>query len=205
MTHAQLNPATTCRGRPREFDIDAALDKAICVFRQRGYHATSINDVSEATGLTTGSLYKAFNDKQGLFITALDRYICQRKHRVDQVTCSAKSGRAKLQALLDNYVQLSCHDEGQQGCLLISCAVDLAVFAPPIQQRVRDAMAYNESLIRELIGFGIKDQSIPSHINPTITARLIFCLLLGMRVTAKTGQQEQDMAAIAKQAMQLIS
>ncbi|KAA5985166.1 helix-turn-helix transcriptional regulator [Pantoea sp. M_5] len=55
------------RGRPRAFDTDAALDSAMLVFRQRGYHATSIGDLGQAMQLTTGSIYKAFTDKQTLF------------------------------------------------------------------------------------------------------------------------------------------
>ena len=61
-------------GRPREFDTDAAIDSALLVFRERGYHATSIKELSDATGLTAGSLYKAFGSKNGLFLAAFDRY-----------------------------------------------------------------------------------------------------------------------------------
>ena len=61
------------RGRPREFDIDEALDKAIPVLCGRGYHGTSINDLADAMQLTVGSIYKAFKDKRGVFLAALDR------------------------------------------------------------------------------------------------------------------------------------
>jgi len=52
------------RGRPREFDIDTALDKAARVFRERGYHATSIADLTEAMELASGNVYKTFKDKR---------------------------------------------------------------------------------------------------------------------------------------------
>src|SRR6201991_2848414 len=61
------------RGRPREFDIDAALDKAVTVFSERGFHATSIVDLTGAMELASGSVYKAFKDKQSVFIAAFDR------------------------------------------------------------------------------------------------------------------------------------
>ena len=61
-------------GRPREFDIDEAVADAIEVFRARGYHGTSVQDLTEGTGLARGSLYKAFHDKRSLFLAALDHY-----------------------------------------------------------------------------------------------------------------------------------
>jgi AcrR family transcriptional regulator len=60
-------------GRPREFDSDAALDKAIARFSEHGYHGTSISDLHACLGLTSGSIYKAWGDKRGLFLAALDR------------------------------------------------------------------------------------------------------------------------------------
>ena len=61
-------------GRPREFDIDEAVESAILVFKSRGYHGTSVQDLTEGTGLARGSLYKAFHDKRTLFLAALDHY-----------------------------------------------------------------------------------------------------------------------------------
>ena len=79
-------------GRPREFDTDAAIDSALLVFRERGYHATSIKELSDATGLTAGSLYKAFGSKNGLFLAAFDRYTRTRSAALRQRTEAARSG-----------------------------------------------------------------------------------------------------------------
>src|SRR6218665_3263436 len=76
------------RGRPREFDRDEALDRAIRIFCQRGYHATSIGELGEAMGLTAGSIYKAFKDKRAVFLAALDRAIrifCQRGYHATSI------------------------------------------------------------------------------------------------------------------------
>src|SRR5262245_39754798 len=74
MAHTAFSPTTSRgRGRPREFDLDAALDKSVRVFRERGYHATSIADLTEAMKLASGSVYKAFKDKRAVFLAAFDR------------------------------------------------------------------------------------------------------------------------------------
>src|SRR5207249_12070658 len=62
------------RGRPRDFDIDKALDKAMRVFWRKGYLGTSLSDLTKSMGINRPSLYSAFGDKQSLFHKALDHY-----------------------------------------------------------------------------------------------------------------------------------
>src|SRR6516225_2999494 len=77
------------RGRPREFDIDAALDKSVRVFRERGYHATSIADLTEAMELASGSVYKAFKDKRAVFLAAFDREAIVRGEKLQRIISTA--------------------------------------------------------------------------------------------------------------------
>src|SRR3954471_4851524 len=62
-------------GRPREFDADEALDKALDVFRQKGFEGASLPDLTRAMGINRPSLYAAFGNKEELFRKALDRYM----------------------------------------------------------------------------------------------------------------------------------
>ena len=71
------------RGRPRSFDVEAAVERAMGVFWSRGYHATALPDLLRATKLSRGSLYAAFGDKHSLFLRALDRYIADALARID--------------------------------------------------------------------------------------------------------------------------
>src|SRR5450830_2066792 len=112
-------PNTRSRGRPREFDLDAALDKAIAVFTEKGYHGTSVSDLSAALELTAGSIYKAFSDKKTVFASALERYIALRGERLQQALGSAGNGREKIRALLALYAQSSQQAEGLHGCLIV--------------------------------------------------------------------------------------
>src|SRR5882757_6578187 len=85
--------ASRGRGRPREFDLDAALDKAVRVFRERGYHATSIADLTEAMNLASGSVYKAFKDKRTIFLAAFDRERERRWGKLQRIIIAAKPAR----------------------------------------------------------------------------------------------------------------
>src|SRR5580692_13025214 len=76
-------PVQLPRGRPRSFDMEAAVERAMGVFWSRGYHATALPDLLRATKLSRGSLYAAFGDKHSLFLRALDRYIADALTRMD--------------------------------------------------------------------------------------------------------------------------
>lgn len=180
------------RGRPREFDIDAALDKAIAIFTERGYHGTSISDLSAALELTAGSIYKAFDDKRAIFIAALERYITLRTERLQQAMKAARNGRERVRALLALYAASSCDDEGRRGCLIVSSAVELAISDPEIADRVARSLDVHEKRLLLFIRQGQEDGSIPAHVEAAATARLLLCVLQGMRIIGKTGRGKRN-------------
>ena len=192
------------RGRPREFDIDAALGKSVRVFRERGYHAASIADLTEAMELASGSVYKAFKDKRAVFLAAFDHEGKKRREKLRQLLSAAECGRDRIRIALNFYAESSHGVEGKRGCLVVSTAAEVATFDAEIARRVTAALSQSETLIVELIRLGQADGSIPAAIDSKVTARLILCLLQGMRVIGKTGRSRKEMMAVADAAMKLI-
>jgi AcrR family transcriptional regulator len=192
------------RGRPREFDIEAALDAAMALFIERGYAAAAISDLGEAMGLTAGSIYKAFGDKRGVFVAALERYTSTRDLRIADHLADAATGRERLRRLIDYYAGNSHGASGRRGCLVIGSARDLALFDSDLRARIENAVAVRESLILDVIRDGQSDGSIPVHVDAEATAKAALCLLYGMRVIGKTGRSEAEMQAIAATAMKLL-
>jgi len=205
MTTAILSPPPRLRGRPREFDMNVTLDKALGVFSERGYHAASISDLTDAMGLTSGSVYKAFKDKRGIFLAAFDHYRAKRRKIIDENVAAAISGREKVQALLNVYADASHGVEGRCGCLVVGSATDLALFDDEAAKRVALAFEQNEQLLVGLIRLGKADGSIPDHIDIAVAARTLLCLLKGMRLVGKTGRSHAEMSAVAEAAMKLLS
>ena len=192
------------RGRPREFDIDAALDKSARVFRERGYHATSIADLTQATELASGSIYKAFEDKRAIFLAAFDREGRTRREKLQRVLSTAKSGRDRIRIMLKFFAECSHGVEGKQGCLIVGTAAELVTLDAGVARRVTAALRQSETLVRDLIRQGQVDGSIPADIDSRVTARLMLCLLQGMRVIGKTGRKREEMMAVAEEAMRLL-
>ena len=184
------------RGRPREFDVDDALDKAARVFSERGYHATSIGDLTVAMEIASGSIYKAFKDKRDVLLAAFDRYKATRNEQIRRVANTTKTGRERLRDVLLSYVGSSQGAEGRRGCLVVGCTVELAGLDPIVAARVSDSLKKNEGFLAELIRQGQSDGSVPTSVSADDTARLLVCLTQGLRVVGKTGRKLEAAALI---------
>jgi TetR/AcrR family transcriptional regulator, transcriptional repressor for nem operon len=199
-----VSHAAPVRGRPREFDMDEVLDGAIRVFRERGYHAASIGDLTDAMGLASGSIYKAFKDKRDIFLAAFDRYTLLRTAQMQQVAGAAKSARERLRDLLAFYLESSRGVEGRRGCLVVG-AVELAIFDREVGARVGASLANNEALLAGLIREGHLDNSVPRGVDPEETARVMVYLTQGMRVVGKAGRAPPDPSITIEIAMKLLT
>ncbi|KJC57256.1 hypothetical protein UP10_29745 [Bradyrhizobium sp. LTSPM299] len=192
------------RGRPREFDVDEALDKAIRVFCEQGYNATSIGDLTAAMGLASGSIYKAFRDKRAVFLAALDRYKLLRNEQLASVARTG-SARDRLRAVLGFYIDSSKGVEGRRGCMFVGSAVELAIVDREVAARVGASLSRNEAFLVDLIRQGQVDGSISGKINPEDTARIMVCLTQGLRVVGKSGRAPSDTSAAVDIAMKLLA
>lgn len=197
-------PSQRTPGRPREFDMDAVLDKAVTVFSRLGYSATSVADLNDALGLTSGSIYKAFGDKHGVLLAALDRYVDRRTRRLDELLASAPTGRARVGAVLKSYAETSHGEAGRTGCLVIGTLMEFAGSDPMLRDRLTKILATHEARLLRFISEGQADGSIAAQINPDVTARLLLCVIQGMRVLGKSGRRQAEMAAICHDALRLL-
>jgi len=184
------------RGRPRAFDTDAALDSAMLVFRQKGYHATSIGDLGQAMQLTTGSIYKAFTDKKTLFAKVFARYLSQRNGSLAARLTQCENGREQLAALLNFYVDSVLDVEGERGCLVAVSAVELQTLDEDLVGAVSAALMRNQQNLQQIIRLGQQDGSVNPALDCEATASLMLCIVLGMRVAGKVAATRPDSSII---------
>ncbi|WP_426239310.1 TetR/AcrR family transcriptional regulator [Pararhizobium sp. DWP1-1-3] len=203
-TNAETPQNQRPRGRPREFDTDAALERAIDVFSVRGYHGTSISDLSDAMRLTPGSIYKAFKDKRGILLAAFDRYRVLRNTKLMAAITPIPLGRDKIKAALQFYAEAAHGELGQRGCLVVATAAELAASDPVAAERVDVAHASNEAIMKNCILLGQSDGSVSTSVDAADAARALLCLLQGMRIVGKTGRSRPEMMAVTDVAMKLL-
>jgi TetR/AcrR family transcriptional repressor of nem operon len=196
------NQITGCGpGRPREFDIDEVVCDAMKVFQRRGYAGTSLVDLIKGTGLTRGSLYKAFKDKRTLFLAALDQYTTAGLDNL-RVNLATDSARDAIRKTLMQIAHTSAHKTGRRGCLVVASAVEMASKDEQIRQRISRTFSRMQSLLEEAVQRGQATGEIQSRRDPETLSRFLVCTIEGMGVLGKTGRTEEELSEIVDVALE---
>lgn len=176
--------------RPREFDEDAVLDKAVQCFWIHGYEATSVRDLIEETGLTGASLYNAFGDKRALYQRALDHYVNRSvAERIRQ--CDALPPREAIGAFFADILERSLNDRRRKGCMLVNAALEVAPHDPGFQKIVAGVLSQIENFFFEQLSAGQANGSITDSTPPEILARHLLGVLMGVRVLARVRPERE--------------
>lgn len=184
--------------------MDAALDAALVVFRERGYHAASLAELGSAMNLTVGSIYKAFSDKRAIFLAAFDRYTKVRTGELSRWVEPANSGLDKVRATLTFYADSSHGPEGRLGCLVVGSITELSLFDAEIADRIKASLRRVKAHLRDFIEIGQSDGSVSANIDPEASASVLLSLVQGFRVIGKTGRTRAEMMAAVDEAMRLL-
>jgi TetR/AcrR family transcriptional repressor of nem operon len=171
-------------GRPREFDEDDVLERALHVFWRLGYEATSVTDLMEATGLAKGSLYKAFGDKRGLFLKALDRYLERGRDALRRTLTNAGTVGEGLEAGLVGAVRTAC-DREKKGCFGVNCIVEVAPHDAEVRARLETHLHKLEALYAEALGRAVASGELRRDLDPKVAAALLSTVVNGLAVMGK--------------------
>ena len=173
--------------RPKEFDRDDVVDKAMAVFWARGFEATSVQDLVDATGVNRGSLYNTFVDKAGLFDAVMDRYLAVSPVPVILGDPESAPPRATIERLFRFLVEDSTAERDHLGCLLTNTAVELAPRDPAMAAKVAAALRSVEDALARLIVRGQAAGEIAPWHQARRLARFLVSSAQGMRVMARVG------------------
>jgi TetR/AcrR family transcriptional repressor of nem operon len=191
-------------GRPREFDLDDAVRDATEVFRVRGYHGTSIQDLTEGTGLARGSLYKAFHDKRTLFLAALDQAIAGSLQRFGDNLAQPGSAKTAIRDTLMVYARRAASNDGRRGCIMTAAAMEMMPEDVQVSAVITRMFRRIGDLFAAAIIRGQAAGEIPATHDERAIARHLLCTVQGLRVLGKTGPTERDMAQIIDQTIRVL-
>jgi TetR/AcrR family transcriptional repressor of nem operon len=183
---ARQTPIQLPRGRPRGFDTEATVERAMGVFWSRGYHGTALPDLLRATKLSRGSLYAAFGDKHSLFLRALDRYIGDALARIDVELAPRHPPVDGLRAYLAGYVDRTSGANGRRGCLLVATAMELAGQDVEVGRRVANFFKAMEAKLADALSRAKMAGELADGVEPASAARILVCFVEGLRVVGKT-------------------
>jgi len=183
-------------GRPREFDPDQALDRALEVFWRRGYEGASMADLTEAMGITKPSLYAAFGNKEELFRKALDRYVDGPGGYV-QVALAKPTACEVVEHLLYQAADAVTGPGNPPGCLAVQGALCCGEAAETIKQELMARRANGEEDLRKRFERAINEGDLPRASDAADLARYISAIVQGMAVQAAGGVSREQLRKIA--------
>jgi len=195
-------PTSPSPGRPREFEFDDAVRRAKDVFWDRGYHDASLPDLLEGMGLSRGSFYKAFGDKKGIFLRALDAYIEDALREVGDVLAAEGSPKAAIRHALLRNADQSFGAEGLRGCFVVLTATEMLPGDEEVSVRVSRLFRRLRELYAGAIIRGQAAGEIDAGRDPHALARFLVCQIQGMRVLGKAGADRADMRGVIELALE---
>lgn len=190
--------------RTREFDSDAVIDEAVGVFWRKGYAATSIQDLVEATGIGRGSLYAAFGSKEGLYEAALIRYAEQSSSDMIARLESAAPVHEVLRDVLVSLVDATVTDPERRGCLITNTVTERLPRDPVAGRVVGEALDRNAMAFTALLRRARARGELPPDADVTAMADFIVTTIQGLRVQGKAGADRRRLVAIVDLALSVL-
>lgn len=192
--------AGPAKGRPREFCTEAALAAALRVFWSKGYEGTSLNDLTDAMGITRPSLYAAFGNKEALFRKALDLYqeekLCYISASLDQPT-AREVARHLLWGAMENQTS-SCEPHG---CLGVISAVACGAEAESIRQEVLERGQVARAALVKRLERAKAEGDLPGDADVEGLTSFLYAILQGMAVQAGAGATREDLIRLIETSM----
>lgn len=171
--------------RTKVFDEQEVLDKAMNLFWQKGYNATSAQDLVDNLGISRSSLYDTYGDKHSLFVKALKQY---RKERIDPVMRridEAEDIEAYIRQVFELVKEEALSENGSKGCFMVNSAVELAPVDSEVAAIANSIMQDTENTLCKAIERGQEECIFTTKYSARSLARFVFNSLNGLRVTVK--------------------
>jgi AcrR family transcriptional regulator len=188
-------------GRPRSFDPDQALDRALDVFWRKGYEGTSLADLTKAMHINRPSLYAAFGDKEKLFRKVLDRY-ADGPASYSEAALREPTSRAVVERLLYGTADLLTSPGNPRGCLLVQGALACGNSANSVRKELVSRRLGGEDALRQRLNCAKMHGDLPKRVNPATLARYVVTLIQGMSIQAAGGASRRELHRIIDLALQ---
>jgi AcrR family transcriptional regulator len=193
------------RGRPRAYQPEIALGKALDLFRKDGFAATSLDDLSAATGMNRPSLYGAFGDKRELYIKSYARYRADARDAMIEIFRDEMPIRKRLARIyavaLDIYLS---GEAGPRGCFTVMTAASEAVADPEIRAMVLEGFSELDKAFAACFRLAKEKGELAPSADPAVLAQLASATIHTVAIRARAGVPRKELEAIVKGAIELM-
>jgi TetR/AcrR family transcriptional regulator, transcriptional repressor for nem operon len=190
--------------RTRGFDLDAALDQMVEVFWRKGYAATSINDLEEATRLNRTSLYAALGGKEAIFLEALKRYAARYNNHLMSALRDNLSAKRALTNYFDRQIKQIVDLRLPGGCLLANSVVECRQSKTAVEAHISTEFKRIEAAFFDTVRRGQESGEIDPAVDACRAARLLTAAAEGMTLLARSKYSEDALRDVAGAALSLL-
>jgi AcrR family transcriptional regulator len=192
---------TRSRGRPRSFDRETALEKALLAFWEHGYEATSVSDLTRVMDIGTPSLYAAFGDKRSLFEEVVRMYGTRYGSFTDRALAEEPTARAAVERALREAATAYTEPGHPHGCLVVHAAANCST--PEVEKSLRDRRNANIAAIESRIRADVAAGALPPATDAAALARHAGAMIQGMSQQARDGASREELEAVAEIALSI--
>lgn len=190
---------------PRVVDQKILLDRAVITFWEKGYAATTIDDLVDHMGIQRGQLYSAFGSKQQLFLEVLDRYTEIVVSQIQQVLTQHNSGLVALNTLFEKFVEQISVSGPWCGCLIVNAAIDATLADDFVKEKVNYMLQRIEQAFSDALMVAINNGDVRSDIDIDAMSRYLTASLQGLIVIGKVNKDRQRLNAIVKITLSILT
>jgi AcrR family transcriptional regulator len=196
----KLNTAPTQRGRPRAFDPDVALERAMHVFWAKGYEGASLSKLTRAMRINRPSLYAAFGNKEELFRKVLDRYVNGPLAYFGKALAAPKA-RDVIEQIFFGAAKMAGDPRLPSGCLMVQGALAVGNAAGSVRKEAAGRRAGSEIALRRRLLRAKREGDLPKDADPAELARYVMTVLQGMAVQGADGANRDQLRRVAQIAL----
>ncbi len=193
-------PPPSKRGRPVGFDRTEVLDRAMRVFWEKGFAATSMQDLIAAMGIASPSLYAAFGSKANLYRAAVEHYVALHEDLVLRAI-AMPTARESVEALLRNAVTVFARTDFPSGCMVEQTASEAGDIAPDVLTRLHDMRAANHDNFSMRLRKGLEDGDVPEGADIEAVASFYATIHKGLSLSARGGTGTGELSSVVTSAM----
>lgn len=189
------------RGRPRSFDRQLALSRALEVFWTQGFESASLSALTQAMGINSPSLYAAFGSKEALFREALDLYVNTEGDGIWNQVATAATARQAIERVLRASAQAFTRGPEPRGCLIVLAALQQRGTTPAICDELKKHRMENVELLEQRLLQAVSEGELPSRTDCRTIATYFATVQHGMSIQARDGASRETLLGIADSAM----
>jgi AcrR family transcriptional regulator len=189
------------RGRPRAFDRDDALRRAMRLFWEKGYEGTSMTDLTAAMQIGAPSLYAAFGNKAALFRAAVEIYEAEVGLDIWAALDRAATARQAFRDFLGETARAYARTDQPHGCMIALGTLNCATEALPACEMLRDRRLENARILCDRLERGVRDGDVPGTVDRRQVAEFYATVQHGMSITARDGAGLESLLGTAEAAM----